>query len=531
MPILTAIGVAAGVAASALGVGGHLDAQEKNEQAEQIREMAKSCYDAKKSILDLHIKVTQQNLVTLGTTKQKILESSMERFIRSYEKIKEIQMSANGEVDDLASFQFSSEDMMEIQKLDRNYESAISNDAADAADAAAGAALLLAAGGSIPALAEGASMAGVMLSIGEVGTAASIAGSAAVSALTPLAAVAAPVVLFTGLAASMKADENLEQAQVMKAQADEAIEKMDTSMILCEAISEKSEMFNDLINQLNGMFDECSLKLEQTISRREAERKKYKNKKLQGKDFTREELKLMAVTGSLAKAMKTAVDTPMLKDDGSGGLTPEAESGFENMQAQLPAFEKQVAVVEAAEPAGGYGSQEVSFEGEEKDPFYMIKNVFGAFNSNAKKTTKEPKRSALNAEERAKQVNGILQKARNVVLWCLCACSILTIVASFKYLSFWMILNYAIWAVIFCPKVAPQRPIWKRFLMVLGVAIFFVIPWGKLFASIFHFIVGLPIISSLWNWCLSLLNKIWLFCVGILHKIPIVSGVLQKFGI
>lgn len=76
----------------------------------------------------------------------------------------------------------------------------------------------------------------------------------------------------------MKADENLEQAQVMQAQAEEAIEKMETSMILCEAIAEKSEMFNELIKQLNGMFDECSQKLEQTVSRREAERRKYKNK-------------------------------------------------------------------------------------------------------------------------------------------------------------------------------------------------------------------------------------------------------------
>ncbi len=106
---------------------------------------------------------------------------------------------------------------MEIQKLDSAYTSAIST---DAVDTAAGAALLLAAGGSLPVLAEGASLAGTMLSIGEVGTAASIAGSAVGAAFAPLAAVAAPVVLFTGFTASMKADENLEKAQVMMSQAE-----------------------------------------------------------------------------------------------------------------------------------------------------------------------------------------------------------------------------------------------------------------------------------------------------------------------
>lgn len=410
--------------------------------------MAKTSYDATKAILNLDIKITQQSLIELGTTKQKVLESSMERFIRSYEKIKEIQMSTNGEVDDLASFQFSSEDMVEIQQLDSNYESAVSTDAAEAADAAAGAALLLAAGGSIPVLAEGASMAGAMLSIGEVGTAASIAGSTVGAALTPLAAVAAPVVLFTGLAASMKADENLEQAQVMQAQAEEAVEKMETSMILCEAIVEKSKMFNELITQLNGMFDECSQKLEQTISRREAERRKYKNKKLQGRDFTRDEIKLMAVTGSLAKAMKVAIDTPMLKDDCSGELTPEAEGDFENMQAQLPAFANQVAAVEAAEPKGGYGLAPVDHSEDELDRRIV------------KPKEKPRKKNAVAPEKKESGIHPILK----FVLWLLCVwigfAGFCLVVAGLAVPGvLWMVA-----AVILCPKVKQER----RFLPRIG---------------------------------------------------------------
>ena len=118
----------------------------------------------------------------------------MERFIRSFEKTKEIQMELSDGIDELENFRFSSDDAMEIQKLDSAYTSAIST---AAVDTAAGAALLLAAGGSLPVLAEGASLAGTMLSIGEVGTAASIAGSAGGAAFAPLAAVAAPVVLFS----------------------------------------------------------------------------------------------------------------------------------------------------------------------------------------------------------------------------------------------------------------------------------------------------------------------------------------------
>lgn len=461
MPLLTLLGGAAALAAGVLGVGGHLDAQDKNEEAEKTRQMAQSYYDAAKDLLDHTREETQEALVNLGTTKQTVLENSMERFIRSFEKTKEIQMELSDGIDELENFRFSSDDAMEIQKLDSAYTSAIST---DAVDTAAGAALLLAAGGSLPVLAEGASLAGTMLSIGEVGTAASIAGSAVGAAFAPLAAVAAPVVLFTGFTASMKADENLEKAQVMMSQAEEAVDKMETSRILCESITEKAKMFNGLINQLNEMFDECSRMMEQMVDRRESKRRKYKNKKLQSKDFTKDEKRLMAVTGALAKAMKAAIDTPMLKNDGSSGLTEEAESGFEDMKAQLPAFKEKVSIVEAAEPEGGYGSQKVLLEGEEKDPLYLVKDALG------KRRTRSAKKPASGTPA---QSQGIIRKVRNIILWIFCALMGLTAILTVTMLPapFWYTVGYATFTVILCPKVAPERPVWKRILMMIGAMI------------------------------------------------------------
>lgn len=463
MPLLTLLGGAAALAAGVLGVGGHLDAQDKNEEAEKTRQMAQSYYDAAKDLLDHTREETQEALVNLGTTKQTVLENSMERFIRSFEKTKEIQMELSDGIDELENFRFSSDDAMEIQKLDSAYTSAIST---DAVDTAAGAALLLAAGGSLPVLAEGASLAGTMLSIGEVGTAASIAGSAVGAAFAPLAAVAAPVVLFTGFTASMKADENLEKAQVMMSQAGEAVDKMETSRILCESITEKAKMFNGLINQLNEMFDECSRMMEQMVDRRESERRKYKNKKLQSKDFTKDEKRLMAVTGALAKAMKAAIDTPMLKNDGSSGLTEEAESGFEDMKAQLPAFKEKVSIVEAAEPEGGYGSQEVLLEGEEKDPLYLVKDALG------KRRTRSAKKPASGTPA---QSQGIIRKVRNIILWIFRVWMGLTTILMIAYgAPIWETICYVVWTVVLCPKVAPERPVWKRILMMIGAMILFV---------------------------------------------------------
>ena len=109
-----------------------------------------------------------------------------------------------------------------------------------ATGAAAGAVVALAASGSLSVVTGGLATAGTALMAGEVSAAAGIAGSALSFgvAMTPLAAIAAPVILFTGISASMKADENLEKANTMYAQAEAASEKMKVSEMLCGAITD-----------------------------------------------------------------------------------------------------------------------------------------------------------------------------------------------------------------------------------------------------------------------------------------------------
>lgn len=99
--------------------------------------------------------------------------------------------------------------------------------ASSATGVAAGAAVALAASGALPIITGELSLAGSALAAGEISAAVGFAGSALSfgAAMTPLAAVAAPVMLFTGISASMKADENLEKANTMYAEAEVAVEK------------------------------------------------------------------------------------------------------------------------------------------------------------------------------------------------------------------------------------------------------------------------------------------------------------------
>ena len=338
MPIpflLAGLGVAAGV----LGAGGHLSAKETNERAQRVAEDAQELYNDAKRSLETSRKKTEDSLMKLGYAKKKTLDTSMKIYIEARDKIKHLELRDSAGMNELINLGLDDQGELQIREMTDIYSSTIQS---GATGAAAGAVLALAANGSLPIVTSGLATAGSALLAGEVGAAAGIAGSALSvgAAMTPLAAVAAPVIFFTGLSASMKADENLEKANAMYAQAEAAAEKMKVSQVMCGAIAERSDMFYDLLQKLDGMFTECSVLLAAVIRKREG---RFFKKKLTMASFTAQDKKLMAVTGALAKAVKTVIDTPILS--GEGELTEESQATVEAATAMLPEFTSQVADV------------------------------------------------------------------------------------------------------------------------------------------------------------------------------------------
>lgn len=103
-------------------------------------------------------------------------------------------------------------------------------------------------------------------------------------------------------------------------------------------------MFDDLLLNLNGMFAECSSMLAGVVRKKEG---RIFKKKLSSSDFTEEELKLMAVTRSLAGAVKSVIDTPILSKDGN--IAYESESVYEETVEKLPDFSKIVDEVKSVD--------------------------------------------------------------------------------------------------------------------------------------------------------------------------------------
>ncbi len=335
MPIpflLAGLGVAAGV----IGAGGHLSAKETNERAQRISENAQEIYNNAKHSLEAAQNKTEKSLVKLGYAKKNVLDSSMNQFLTTYDKIKHIQVKESFGINEISKFTIDQQGAIQLREMTNIYSSSF---ASGATGVAAGAAVALAASGALPIITGELALAGSALAAGEIGMAAGFAGSALSfgAAMTPLAAVAAPVILFTGISASMKADENLEKANTMYAEAEAASEKMKISETLCGAISERSEMFDDLLGDLNKMFAECSGLLSGVVRKKEG---RIFKKKLTSEDFTEEDLKLIAVTRALAGAVKSVIDTPILSKDGN--ISYEAEEVYDQIVEKIPDFSQEV---------------------------------------------------------------------------------------------------------------------------------------------------------------------------------------------
>lgn len=333
IPVLLA---GAGIFASVVGVGGHLSAKETNEKAQSVSREARNIYDKAKTSLENAQSRTETALLKFGKSKVRVLDTSMKRFLNSYDKIKEVVVSDSIGLNELSSFHLDKQDEIQLREMTDIYSETISS---GATGAAAGAIIALAASGDLILVTDGLALAGSCLAVGEVGAAAGIAGSALSfgAAMTPLSAIAAPVILFTGISASMKADENLEKAQAMRAEAELAVEKMKVSETLCDAISERSDMLNDTLLEVNSLFSRGAAMMEKLVNKKEQELAK---EKLSESDFSNEDINLIAVTRSLAGAVKAIIDSPIINE--KGGVTDQSRELLDKTYKSIPEFNKVV---------------------------------------------------------------------------------------------------------------------------------------------------------------------------------------------
>ena len=334
MPVPAILAGLAAAGAAALGVGAQMSAKEKNELAQKIADESKKLYDNSKLSLEKAQGTAETSLLNLGNLKKQVLETSVKQFLTAYERIKNIELSESVGFDEIKNFTFEKQDVLQLREMSNIYQTALSS---GTAGAATGAIIALAASGYLPFVTNTLSIAGAALSAGEIGMAASLAGSALFwgAAMTPLTAIAAPAVLFSGISTNLKADENLEKAQAMCAEAESTSEKMKTAEILCNAIADRADMLDDLLLELNKLFSCCTDNLDKVTTEK---LNAIGSESVDATTFNEDELKMIAVARSLAGAVKAVIDTPILTTEGS--ISSESLNVCNKVGKLLPDFSK-----------------------------------------------------------------------------------------------------------------------------------------------------------------------------------------------
>lgn len=330
--ILGALGITAGI----IGAGAHLSAKEKNEYSELILLEAETLYNNSKKILEEVQKNMESSLLVLGYQKKEILETSFKQFLKAYERVKDIEIKDSIGLNELSKFTLEKQDAIQLREMTNIYESAFSS---SVTGAATGAVIALAASGSLPVVTGVLSTAGSAIMAGEIGIATGLAGSALSfgAAMTPLGAIAAPVILFTGISSSIKAEENLEKAKTTYKEVELAVENMEKSKDICEAIMQRSNMFNDMLKELNIIFYECTKLLDGVTL---AKMGLFKNKKIKSYQLTESEIKLIATTRALAGAIKSIIDTPIIGEDGY--IHEKSQEVYDNVENNIENFRQVV---------------------------------------------------------------------------------------------------------------------------------------------------------------------------------------------
>lgn len=326
MPIPFIIGAAA-IGAGLFGAKKAYDAHETNERAERINRSAERSVDEAKAKLENSRNACQKSLEYLGAAKLAVLNDAVMPFVRSFKKIHHVDLRNSEGLDELSKFNISKDELAEMEEMGSLAESMVSG---AVGGVAAGALTALGAYGAATTLgvaSTGAAIAGLS---GVAATNATLAflggGSLAAGGLGMAGGmavlgglVAGPALAVMGFVLNSKAEENLENARANRAEAEKIVAQCETACTMCDSIKSRCDLFTEALNKLKSQLKAAVLTVEGIVSRYEDGSGKADFRK-----FSSDEQNSLAAACSLAKSVKSILDTPILKENGE--LTSESEN-------------------------------------------------------------------------------------------------------------------------------------------------------------------------------------------------------------
>lgn len=286
--------------AAIVGLGAHASASVDNDEAREKNRRANEIINKSNQIAQEAKSLCQSSMDDLAKEKTRVLQGNMRRFVRSFSQIKPVNFSDSEEFFEVAKFNMN--ELTTMQSMVNSVQKMSVNDVVGSASGVA--------------LAVGA--ADVLVSSSLLG------GGISVGGLTGgLGAVAAPIFAITGIFSASEASANLEKAKSNLSRALIYQDEVETYSYLAHAVSERCDLFYEtLLNINNTWFTDAVNQLEMLVNSKKTFGNFFRNM-IGKKIYSRQEIQMLASTASLAKMVKTIIDTNIL--DNSGYVTDESE--------------------------------------------------------------------------------------------------------------------------------------------------------------------------------------------------------------
>lgn len=327
IPVLLAGG------AALFGAAKTLDAVIDNDNAKDINRDANRIIDEAKARINACKDASGASLKALGAKKASVLDNGIKQFLNLFTKLKNVDFRDTPGLDDFSKLRIDAQDLKNLREMSDFAGSILGG---TATGTVAGALTAFGAYSGVMALGTASTGTAIATLSGAAATNATLAflggGSLAAGGMGMAGGmavlgglVAAPALAVLGLFMGSSAKKNLSNAYSNLAEAKKFREEMETAAVMCNGIRRRSYMFERLLIRLHIMLCRANYGLYSAINTYGTDYRR----------FPQDAKKATAVAASLAKAVKTILDTPILTDDGK--LTPESLRTANKIHASLPA--------------------------------------------------------------------------------------------------------------------------------------------------------------------------------------------------
>lgn len=314
MPIpIIFIGIAA--VTGALGVGNVVKGGIDQKNSERLNDNSNERLEEASFRLDKLRKQCGKALDELGEEKIFVLNGSVQEFLNSFEKLKNVDFRETEGLRELNRLQLDQVEFEELAEM-KNFAISIAKGSVAGITGGTAAAFgayslvstfaLASTGTAISTLSGAAATNATMAFFGGGSLAAGGLGMAGGAAVLG-GLVAGPALLVMGTIVSANAGKNLEDARANAAITTETIEELENGALECIAIRSRTYMFYSLLARMDAYFLPQIYKMEKIIEEEGVDYSLFKP----------ESKAAIASAASTAATIKAILDTPILTEEGS----------------------------------------------------------------------------------------------------------------------------------------------------------------------------------------------------------------------